>query len=121
MREHVDCSGVYLVDCAPRKAPNGAARQFGGLRYFLSGGRMTIFAVIPSAGRGSRLGLGIPKVLIPLRVDLTVWDVLKLRLKDVADHIIVVLSPDGIPLFRKAVNSDITDPIISLCVQTKPV
>ncbi len=54
---------------------------------------MKTCAVIPAAGRGSRLGLDLPKLLVRLTDNETVWSVLKRKLRPYVDHIHVVLSP----------------------------
>jgi bifunctional UDP-N-acetylglucosamine pyrophosphorylase/glucosamine-1-phosphate N-acetyltransferase len=54
-----------------------------------------ICAVVPAAGRGSRLGADVPKVFVPLRPGLLLWDALRDKLAAVADEIVLVLSPEG--------------------------
>jgi len=56
---------------------------------------MRICAVIPAAGRGSRLGTSLPKILTPLNDTETIWSVLHAKLGPLVDHIHLVLSPDG--------------------------
>ena len=56
---------------------------------------MRICAVIPAAGRGSRLGSDAPKILTSLTDTQTVWDILHAKLAPLVDHIHLVLSPDG--------------------------
>lgn len=56
---------------------------------------MSICAVIPAAGRGTRLGSDVPKVFTPLTADKTVWSVLRQKLSPLVDHIHLVLSPEG--------------------------
>ena len=67
---------------------------------------MKVCAVIPAAGRGSRLGLDVPKLLVPIAGGATIWSILKDRLKPFVDHIHVVLSPEGAPLFDQALAAD---------------
>ena len=55
----------------------------------------SICAVIPAAGRGTRLGTDLPKVFAPLSETQTVWSVLQGKLSPVVDHIHLVLSPEG--------------------------
>ena len=57
----------------------------------------SICAVIPAAGRGTRLGTDLPKVFAPLSETQTVWSVLRDKLSPLADHIHLVLSPEGAP------------------------
>ena len=63
-------------------------------------------AVIPAAGRGSRLGLDRPKLFADLGDGLTIWDVLKQKTLGVCDHVHVVLAPGGVPYFEEALRSD---------------
>jgi bifunctional UDP-N-acetylglucosamine pyrophosphorylase/glucosamine-1-phosphate N-acetyltransferase len=60
---------------------------------------MTICAVIPAAGRGTRLGGDGPKILTPLTDTQTVWDILHAKLAPRVDHIHLVLSPEGAAVF----------------------
>ncbi len=54
-----------------------------------------VCAVIPAAGRGTRLGLGIPKIMIELADGVTVWHLLHRRLRPCVEHVHVVVSPEG--------------------------
>ena len=54
-----------------------------------------VFAVIPAAGKGSRLGSSLPKVFTPLDGSVTIWDVLHDRLLNKVDRTILILSPEG--------------------------
>ena len=56
---------------------------------------MKICAVIPAAGRGTRLGASGPKILTPLTAQDTIWSILHQKLSPLVDHIHLVLSPDG--------------------------
>jgi len=58
--------------------------------------RHRLCAIVPAAGRGSRLGVDIPKVFVPILPDVTIWDAVRGKLCQVADRIILVLSPEGI-------------------------
>lgn len=60
---------------------------------------MKICAVIPAAGRGTRLGADGPKILTPLTAHDTIWSILHARLAPLVDHIHLVLSPDGPAVF----------------------
>jgi bifunctional UDP-N-acetylglucosamine pyrophosphorylase/glucosamine-1-phosphate N-acetyltransferase len=60
---------------------------------------MKICAVIPAAGRGTRLGTGGPKILTPLTANDTIWSILHAKLAPLVDHIHLVLSPDGAAAF----------------------
>ncbi|HLJ48830.1 MAG TPA: NTP transferase domain-containing protein [Bryobacteraceae bacterium] len=50
-------------------------------------------AVIPAAGRGSRLGLDCPKILAPIDGDTTIWSILHEKLRPRVDTICVVVAP----------------------------
>jgi bifunctional N-acetylglucosamine-1-phosphate-uridyltransferase/glucosamine-1-phosphate-acetyltransferase GlmU-like protein len=54
-----------------------------------------ICAVIPAAGRGTRLGASGPKILTPLTDRDTIWSILHAKLAPLVDHIHLILSPDG--------------------------
>ncbi|MCX7279996.1 MAG: NTP transferase domain-containing protein [Alphaproteobacteria bacterium] len=60
---------------------------------------MKICAVIPAAGRGTRLGADGPKILTPLTANDTIWSILHARLAPLVDHIHLVLSPEGAAVF----------------------
>jgi bifunctional UDP-N-acetylglucosamine pyrophosphorylase / glucosamine-1-phosphate N-acetyltransferase len=57
--------------------------------------RGRICGVVPAAGRGSRLGGDAPKIFIPILPSITVWDMIRTRLSQVAERIVLVLSPEG--------------------------
>ncbi|HEX4178654.1 MAG TPA: NTP transferase domain-containing protein, partial [Rhizomicrobium sp.] len=76
---------------------------------------MSICAVIPAAGRGTRLGGDRPKILTPLTAHDTIWSILHARLAPLVDHIQLVLSPDGAEQFPALpVN-------VSIGIQPKPI
>jgi bifunctional UDP-N-acetylglucosamine pyrophosphorylase/glucosamine-1-phosphate N-acetyltransferase len=60
---------------------------------------MKVCAVIPAAGRGTRLGADGPKILTPLTQRDTIWSVLHAKLAPLVDHIHLVLSPEGAARF----------------------
>jgi bifunctional N-acetylglucosamine-1-phosphate-uridyltransferase/glucosamine-1-phosphate-acetyltransferase GlmU-like protein len=60
---------------------------------------MRICAVIPAAGRGTRLGSDLPKLLTPLTATQTIWSILHTKMLPLVDHIHLVLSPDGAAVF----------------------
>jgi bifunctional UDP-N-acetylglucosamine pyrophosphorylase/glucosamine-1-phosphate N-acetyltransferase len=60
---------------------------------------MKICAVIPAAGRGTRLGADGPKILTPLTATDTIWSILLAKLAPLVDHIHLVRSPDGASAF----------------------
>jgi bifunctional UDP-N-acetylglucosamine pyrophosphorylase/glucosamine-1-phosphate N-acetyltransferase len=60
---------------------------------------MSVCALIPAAGRGSRLESDRPKILAPLTERETIWSILHAKLAPLVDHIHLVLSPDGARAF----------------------
>jgi bifunctional UDP-N-acetylglucosamine pyrophosphorylase/glucosamine-1-phosphate N-acetyltransferase len=82
---------------------------------------MRICAVVPAAGRGSRLGIAVPKIMAPMGAGETIWTILRRKLLRVADHINLIVSPDGEPLIREHAAADIRRGLVSLSIQPKPV
>lgn len=78
-------------------------------------------AVIPAAGRGTRLGLDRPKILAPLNDGETIWSVLRDKLLEIVHRVHVVLSPDGEAVFRATLNGDPRKGRISTSIQSKPI
>jgi bifunctional UDP-N-acetylglucosamine pyrophosphorylase / glucosamine-1-phosphate N-acetyltransferase len=60
----------------------------------------SLCAVIPAAGRGSRLGMEVPKVLAPLGPDHTVWDALYTTIAPWVQHVQVILHPSMVTRFE---------------------
>jgi bifunctional UDP-N-acetylglucosamine pyrophosphorylase / glucosamine-1-phosphate N-acetyltransferase len=79
----------------------------------------TICAVIPAAGRGTRLGLDVPKLLAPIGDDCTVWTLLRDGLTGCADHIHVVISPSSFDVVRSVVTTGPHHDRISVGVQER--
>ncbi|MES9540549.1 NTP transferase domain-containing protein [Actinomadura sp. NPDC000600] len=79
-----------------------------------------VCAVIPAAGRGTRLGLGVPKILLELGGGVTVWHLLHRRLRPVAGHVHVVVSPEGEAPFRRAAAEEIARGTVSVSIQETP-
>jgi bifunctional N-acetylglucosamine-1-phosphate-uridyltransferase/glucosamine-1-phosphate-acetyltransferase GlmU-like protein len=76
---------------------------------------MRVCAVIPAAGRGSRLGIGGPKILASVSEGETIWSVLYAKLAPLVDHIHLVLSPEGAAAFPPL------PPNISYSIQPEPL
>lgn len=76
---------------------------------------MSICAVIPAAGRGTRLGTDLPKILTPLTAHHTIWSILYAKLNSLVDHIHLVLSPEGAAKFAN-LPSD-----VSVSIQPEPI
>jgi len=81
---------------------------------------MSLCGVIPAAGRGSRLGFAKPKLLVSLRDNLTLWDVLRKKLLKVCDHVVVIMSPWGEPFLAEALKNDPSQARISIALQDTP-
>jgi bifunctional UDP-N-acetylglucosamine pyrophosphorylase/glucosamine-1-phosphate N-acetyltransferase len=81
---------------------------------------MRICAVIPAAGRGTRLGLDVPKILVPVNDQMTVWHVLRDLLLPHVEHVHVVLSPPAMELFQSVHRAEREQARISASVQEVP-
>jgi bifunctional UDP-N-acetylglucosamine pyrophosphorylase / glucosamine-1-phosphate N-acetyltransferase len=79
-----------------------------------------ICAVVPAAGRGTRLGGGSPKILAQLGNGETIWSYLSRNLIAVAGHVNVIVSPDGEPAIREAIESAKMAGQVSLSIQSAP-
>lgn len=81
-----------------------------------------ICAIIPAAGKGTRLGLDRPKILAPITESETIWTILYELLSSVSDNVHVVLSPSGELLFQTHLSQ--LDPLkvpVSTSVQREPL
>jgi bifunctional N-acetylglucosamine-1-phosphate-uridyltransferase/glucosamine-1-phosphate-acetyltransferase GlmU-like protein len=65
------------------------------MKAFPSSTDHRICAIVPAAGRGTRLSADVPKVFVPILPDLTIWDAVRGRLSRLAVPIILILSPEG--------------------------
>jgi len=65
-----------------------------------SSARRRICAIVPAAGRGTRLSADVPKVFVPILPNLTIWDAVRDKLLQVTTPIILILSPDGLSYRR---------------------
>jgi len=79
-----------------------------------------VCAVIPAAGRGARLGFGIPKIMVEIADGVTVWHLLHRRLRSRVEHVHVVLSPEGEAPFRELAAEEIASGAVSVSVQDEP-
>jgi bifunctional UDP-N-acetylglucosamine pyrophosphorylase/glucosamine-1-phosphate N-acetyltransferase len=79
-----------------------------------------ICAVIPAAGRGSRLGIDCPKILAPIAEGYTVWSILRDSLMPHVGHIHVVVSPPAAHLMESATMAGPHDGRVSMSVQQEP-
>lgn len=83
--------------------------------------REEICAVIPAAGRGSRLGLAVPKILAPIGGDCTVWTLLRDSLTGCVGHIHVVIAPAFYDVVRSVVTAGPHGGSVSVGVQERPL
>ena len=81
---------------------------------------MSVCAVIPAAGRGSRLGIDRPKLLAPIADSLTIFDVLRDLLLEHVDHVCFIVSPGGQPAICSALERSPAHRRMSVRVQEKP-
>ncbi len=80
-----------------------------------------ICAVIPAAGRGSRLGLDCPKILVPIEENLTVWDVLRDSLSPASERIHVILAPSVMAPFAEVVKDETKQVEVTMSAQAVPL
>lgn len=81
---------------------------------------MRLCAVVPAAGRGTRLGGNLPKLLAPLGQGATVWSVLSRKLLAVADHVSLIVSPAGVAPLSEVIARDGLAGRVSLSIQPAP-
>ncbi len=82
--------------------------------------RRRVCAVVPAAGRGTRVGVDLPKVLMSLAPGISVWSLLRDRLRPHVDHVALVLSPRGLGDF--SAQRTVEDAaMLGLCVQDTPL
>jgi CTP:molybdopterin cytidylyltransferase MocA len=79
-----------------------------------------VLAVIPAAGRGSRLGLDQPKLLASVYGATRVWDILNRTLCGLVDHIHLVLSPAGYRRFQAEPTRPPSATPVSCSIQPTP-
>ncbi|HWO58664.1 MAG TPA: NTP transferase domain-containing protein [Umezawaea sp.] len=82
---------------------------------------MSVCAVVPAAGRGSRLGLGGPKLLVPVTERDTIWSLVSARLQGLVDHIHVIVSPADLELFEGVLDEHPLGTPVTTGVQAEPV
>jgi bifunctional N-acetylglucosamine-1-phosphate-uridyltransferase/glucosamine-1-phosphate-acetyltransferase GlmU-like protein len=82
---------------------------------------MRLCAVVPAAGRGTRLGGALPKLLAPLGGGATIWSVLSQKLLALADHICLVVSPAGLEPVREVVERGGLSERVSIIIQPAPI
>jgi CTP:molybdopterin cytidylyltransferase MocA len=79
-----------------------------------------VCAVIPAAGRGTRLGAGVPKIMLEIADGITVWHLLYRRLRPSVAHLHVVVAPESERPFTRLAASEIRSGEVSVSVQDEP-
>jgi len=80
-----------------------------------------VCALVPAAGRGSRLKQEMPKILVPIVKEKRVWNILYEKLSPIVDQIHVVVSPKGISLFEQQMKKDHIMDGVSTSIQPSPI
>jgi bifunctional UDP-N-acetylglucosamine pyrophosphorylase / glucosamine-1-phosphate N-acetyltransferase len=80
-----------------------------------------VCAVVPAAGRGTRLRSDLPKLLTPIGGGATIWTLLSSKLLGIVEHINVIVSPEGEPLFRSAVERSGLTSQVSVSIQPEAI
>lgn len=81
---------------------------------------MTLCAVIPAAGRGSRLQADRPKMLVEITSRLTIWDIITQNLSTIVDEFDIIVSPDGKALFEEALSEHPPGKKVTFSLQRSP-
>ncbi len=81
---------------------------------------MKTCAVIPAAGRGSRLNMTIPKLFAPLTPTKTIWSILRDNLT-LVDHIHVIVAPQGESFLRAMLKDDLASGSVTMSIQPNPI
>jgi bifunctional N-acetylglucosamine-1-phosphate-uridyltransferase/glucosamine-1-phosphate-acetyltransferase GlmU-like protein len=79
-----------------------------------------ICAVVPAAGWGKRLGRKGPKLLTQIGSGETIWSILSRKLLAVAGQINVIVSPQGEPAMREAIEREKLAGRVFLSIQAAP-
>ncbi|GAA0553957.1 NTP transferase domain-containing protein [Actinomadura livida] len=80
----------------------------------------SVCAVVPAAGRGTRLGLDVPKIMVEIADGATVWDLLYRALRPSVDHVHVVVAPAAETRFHRLAAAEIARGAVSVSVQREP-
>ncbi len=82
---------------------------------------MKICAVIPAAGKGTRLGLNSEsaKILLPITNQISIWTILRNLLLENVEHIHVVLAPSFEKQFTSQLKKEDRQSLISTSIQNQ--
>jgi bifunctional UDP-N-acetylglucosamine pyrophosphorylase / glucosamine-1-phosphate N-acetyltransferase len=80
----------------------------------------SVCGLIPAAGRGTRLGLSVPKLLAPIGHGKTVWTILRRKLLASVDQIHLIVAPEWAPTFQSLLADDPEADRLSVSVQEEP-
>ncbi len=85
--------------------------------------RRRFCAIVPAAGRGTRLRADVPKVFVPILPEVTIWDAVRGKLSQIVSHLILVLSPEGLSYVEQNRSSFSRDSFLNtqLAVQPTPL
>lgn len=81
---------------------------------------LDVAAVIPAAGKGTRLGLDKPKILADVTPNDTIWSILRDKLRPLVDQVSVVMSPWGRPYFAEALRPEDAGRV-RIAIQDEPI
>ncbi|HSW93460.1 MAG TPA: sugar phosphate nucleotidyltransferase [Gammaproteobacteria bacterium] len=81
---------------------------------------MKTCAVIPAAGSGTRLGLPIPKILLPVTETETVLSILYKKLSPLVDHIHIIISARYEQMISSYLSNTIQKKNVSISIQPEP-
>lgn len=79
-----------------------------------------VYAVVPAAGRGRRLGAGTAKIMVEIADGVRLWHLLHRRLRPWVAHLRVVVAPDTEAAFRDLAAAEIRAGEVSVSVQDQP-
>lgn len=79
-----------------------------------------ICAVIPAAGKGTRLHSDRPKIFTELLPGIMIYDIIMKRIREVADQITLVLSPEGLEYYRALPACERDSHIVTTTLQYDP-
>lgn len=82
---------------------------------------MKIYAVIPAAGKGTRLKYDKPKIMVEIMPGLSIWKKLIQTLSPLVERVIPIMSPAGKPYLVSEISEDEPCVAVEICLQEKPI